>query len=69
MQQQLEEMKLNLASTQDPFHYTLNDQSGKVCTGDGIFILGKLENKLIGLPSEINTPKSEGLRKNKGQLQ
>ena len=63
IQQKLEETKLDLASTQDCFHYTLNGRAGQVCIGDGIFILGDLENGLIDLPPEIDNPKSEGIRK------
>ena len=63
IQQKLEETKLDLASTQDCFHYTLNGRAGQVCIGDGIFLLGDLENGLINLPPEIDNPKSEGIGK------
>ena len=47
IQQQLEETKINVASTQDHVHYNRNGQAGQFFIGDGIFIPGDLKNGLI----------------------
>ena len=67
--QQLEKIKMSVASSQDHFHYTLNGQAGQVFTGYGIFVLGDLKNRLINLPPEINNPKFEGIRKHQKATQ